>query len=74
MTPRAFLARLDALLAEGRYQAILDLAERVGAEVFPRLSARDMESVVGVLEQCAMAVEFAATEKAHEPAPSLERS
>jgi hypothetical protein len=58
MTPREYLKRIDALLAAGEQQAILDLAGRYGPEVHPRLTDAEMESVGGVLECCAMAVQL----------------
>ena len=70
MTPHEYLQQLDALLAEGQHQTILDLAGRFGSEVHSQLSPRDMESVVGVLEYCAMEVEFAAADTAQEAAPA----
>jgi hypothetical protein len=70
MTPQEYLQQLDALLAQGQHQTILDLAARFGAEVHSRLNARDMESVVGVLEYCATEVEFAAADTAQEATPA----
>ena len=58
MTPEQYLERIRELLAAGRDEAILDLAQQFGPEVHPKPSDAELDLLRGTLKGAVMSVKL----------------
>jgi hypothetical protein len=59
MPPDEYLDRLGALIAAGRDEEALELADRLDLAMRPRLSPEQLDVVSGMTESAELAVRFA---------------